>query len=106
MSRIVGGFRLAVFRGDAGSHLAPQGIRDQLTAVADAQDRDAQMKDLRADPGGGVVIHAVGAAGENDAHRVQCPQLLNGGLIAFHFAVYAAFTDSAGDQLVVLTAKI
>ena len=66
--RIVGGFRLAVFRGDAGSHLAPQGIRHQLTAVADSQDRDTQLKNLRADPGGGVVIHAVGAAGENDAH--------------------------------------
>ena len=103
---VVAGFGLAVFRGDAGGNLSAQGVRHQLTAVADAQNGNAQLKNLRADPGRSVIVYAVGTAGEDDAHRVQRPQLLNGCLIAFDFAVYAAFTDSAGNQLVVLTAEI
>ena len=97
---------LAVLGIDAGLDLAAERPRPELTAVADAEDRDAEIKELRADMRGCGIIDAVRSAGEDDTGRVQCPDLLYGCLLALDLAVDTALAHAACDELVVLTAEV
>ena len=56
---------LAEFAGRRSLHLAAQGVGDQLAAVAQAQYRDAQLKDLRINFGRIFSVDAVRATGED-----------------------------------------
>ena len=56
---------LAEFAGRRSLHLAAQGVGDQLAAVAQAQYRDAQRKDLRINFGRIFSVDAVRATGED-----------------------------------------
>ena len=100
---------LAVFPGSVllgGGDQAAQGVGHQLTAVADAQNGDAPGEDFRVHLGGSVQIDAVGTAGEDNPDGVHGFQLRQGRGVRFDFTVDAALTHPAGDQLVVLAAKV
>ena len=56
--------------------------------------------------GGGLQIDGVGAAGEDDADGIHGLQLRQGCGVGLDLAVHAALTDAAGDELVVLAAKV
>ena len=70
----------------------------QLHAVADAEDGEAGLED----PGGGlrgaVVVDGGGAAGEDEAARVEALDLLPGGVVGDELAVDVALADAAGDE--------
>ena len=103
------GLGLAVLPGGivlGGGDPAPQGVGHQLAAVADAQDGDAQFKEGGVHVGGGIVIDAVGAAGEDEADGGQAADLLQGQGVGLDLAVHPALTDPAGDELVILAAEV
>ena len=103
---VINGFCLAVFRGGAGRHLTAESIRHQLTAIADAQDRDTHFKNFFGDMRRFFIVNAVRTAGEDNAHRFPCCNFLQRCGIANHFAVNAAFPHASGNKLIVLTAEI
>ena len=86
--------------------LAPQQVGHQLAAVADAQNGHAPGENFRVHLGGGVQIHAVGAAGEDDADGIHGLQLREGSGVGLDFAVHAALPHPAGNELVVLSAEV
>ena len=85
---------------------AAQSVGDELAAVANAQNGHAPGKDLGIHMGGLLQIDGVGAAGEDDADGVHGLQLAEGRGKRLDFAIDIAFTDAAGDQLVILAAEI
>ena len=78
----------------------------QLAAVADAQDGDAQLEDLRIGLGRLGIVYAVGPAGKDNADGVHRLDLRQRGGVGLDLAVYAAFPDSPGDKLIILTSEI
>ena len=106
---IVVGLGLAVLPGGVVlglGDLAPQQMGHQLAAVADAQNGHAPGENFRVHLGGGVQIHAVGAAGEDDADGIHGLQLREGSGVGLDFAVHLALPHPAGDELVILSAEV
>ena len=86
--------------------LTAQRVRHQLAAVANAQDGNAQPEHRRVNVGRFLQIHAVGAAGENDAHGRKGANLVQGRGIRLDLAVDVLLPHPSGDQLIVLSAKV
>ena len=106
---IIEGLRLAILPGGillGGCDLSPKGMGHQLAAVADTQNGHSQPKDLRVHMGRLLIVDAVGSSGKNDAHRIKCPDFLQGNGIGLYLTVDVALPDTAGDKLVILTAEI
>ena len=100
LSVLPGGILLG--RGDETAQM----VGHQLAAVADTQDGHAPGENFGVHLGGSVQIDAVGATGEDDADGVHGFQLRQGGGVRLYLAVNAAFPHPAGDELVVLAAKV
>ena len=101
--------RLAVLPGGIlrGRHnAAAQIVGQELAAVANAEDGNPQLENLRVRLRGRGIIHAVGTAGKDNADGVQRLDFLKGCGIGLDLAVYAAFPDAAGNELVILAAEI
>ena len=103
------GARLAVLprgvvlrRGDA----AAQRLRQQLAAVADAEDGQAEREDRRIDGGRAGRVNRARAAGEDDADGVEGADGRKRRIVRQHLAVNVALAHAAGDELVVLAAEI
>ena len=102
-----GHVNFAVLGGFGGDDAALCHPADELGAVADAQNRDAQLQHHGIVVGGGHIEYAVGAAGEDDALIVPGLDFLRGdGIERFDLRVDMEIPDSAGDQLIVLTAEV
>ncbi len=100
---------LAVFAGGIllrGDDLAAQLRRDELAAVADAQDRHAQREHTLVGMGRTGGVDAVRPAGENDSDGVKSAYLLKAHAVGLYLTVNAALADTAGDELVILPAEI
>ena len=102
----MGQLRLAIFPGVGLAALAAQQVHHQLQTVADAQHRHAHRQHLRVDHGSTLVEHRGRAAGENDGVRSKGTDLIHGHAEGLDLAVYAALTDAASHQQVVLAAEI
>ena len=103
------GFGFAVFaRGIVlcGSDLAAQMVGDQLTAVADAENRQPEGEDLRVDLGRTFGVDALRTAGEDEADGVVFHQLAKRRGAGLDLAVYVCLAHAACDELVILPAKI
>ena len=87
-------------------HPAAQVVGQQLAAVADAQDGDAQLEDLRIGLGRLGIVYAVGTAGEDDADGVQGLDIGQGRGVGLDLAVHIALPDAPGDELVILSAEV
>ncbi len=85
---------------------AAQQVHHQLHAVADAQHGDAHFKESLIHHGSALVKHGGGAAGEDQGVGGKGTHLVQGDAVGFDLAVHAALADAAGDQQVVLAAKI
>ena len=106
---VVVGLGLAVLPGGillGGGDLTAKGVGHQLAAIADTQHRHPQLKDGGVHMGGLLVVHTVGAAGEDKADGLHGFQLLQRGGIGLNLAVHAALTDPAGNELIVLAAEV
>ena len=89
-----------------GRDLAAEGVSYELAAVADAEYGYAELEYLGVDLGGGLLIHAVGAAGEDYADRLLRFYLLERGGVRLYLAIHAAFTHAPCDKLIILTAEV
>ena len=106
---IVISFGFAVFTGGiilGRRYLTTQIVSKELAAVANAEHRNAQLKDSGINLRRVDFVDTAGASGENDANgRIRFDSLYRHG-IGMHLAVDIALTDPPGDQLVILSAEI
>ncbi len=86
------------------SHLSPQHMRHQLSAVTKSQYRYAQFKQFRR--AGGCTCLIAGPAGQDNPLGLHGLDFINLGLIGINFTVHVTFSDASSHQLVVLTAEI
>ena len=78
-----------------------------LHAIADAQDRDPRGEDRRITAERPLVIDTVRTTAENDALDIpQRTDLLQRHRMRMQLRIHMKLTNSAGNQLVVLTAEI
>ena len=97
---------LAVLTLGSAADMTAQQVHHQLAAVADAQHRHAPAEDLGVDGGRILQINAVGAAGEDNALGILGLDDRKIGFIGIDLAVDIIFSDAAGNQLIVLSAKV
>ena len=97
---------LSILADRSGGYLSAQLVCHQLGAIADAQDRNTQIKNRLINVGGFLQIYAVGTAGKDDALGIHFFNGLQRHSIGVHFAVDIAFADTAGNQLIILTAEV
>ena len=81
-------------------------MREELTAVAYAQNGHAETVHTGIHMGRTGLIDAVRAAGENDADRGKGFYLFQRRAEGLDFAIDVALTDTAGDKLVILSAEV
>ena len=101
-----GEFHMAVFLGGRLRNGAAQHVSHELCAVADAQHRNAQIQNVGGVMGRALQIDAVRATGEDNAFIASFRNLGKGSGIGQNFTVDMVVADAAGNQLVVLAAKV
>ena len=89
-----------------GGDLPTQGVGHELTAVADAQNRYPPGENRPVNPGRAVQVDGVRPAGEDDADGVHRPQFSQRSGPGLHLAVHIALPHPAGNELIVLSAKV
>ena len=102
------GFQLnfAVFADGSGFNRSVFHPGDQLTAVADTENGNAELEYFRCVMRRLLVIDAVWSACEDDTLIVALFDFVKGNGVGEDFGVYVVVTHSAGNQLIVLTAEI
>ena len=92
------------------AHAAADGaaelLGDQLGAVADAQDRDAELVDRRVERRRTVDVDALGTAGQDQRRRPALGDLGGGDAVGHDLRVHGQFAHPAGDQLGVLGTEV
>ena len=78
----------------------------ELPAVADAEDRKAEVKDFRGDGGSVFLIDALGAAGENQAGRPKFFDLRKRGFRVENAGGKAEVFESAADEVTGLGTEV
>ncbi len=97
---------VAVFAVRAAGDVAAEHLAHELHAVADAEDREAHLEDARVRVGRALRLHAVGAAGQDDADDAIGAQGLRRDAEGIDAGVDVAFTDAARDDLGQLRTEI
>ena len=85
---------------------AVEQMRDQLHAVADPQNRDAELEERPFGMRRTVVVDALRPARQDDADRRPAADLVDGQRERMNFAVDPLLAQAARDQLRELTAEI
>ena len=81
-------------------------VGHQLSAVADAEHRDAELEDLSVIGRRRGVVDRVRTAGEDDALVAFRLDLFDGRRVIQDFRVHVLFAHTAGDELVVLPTEV
>ncbi len=97
---------MAVFTFAGRYNLSPEVTGQELHAIADAEDRNAQFEEGFLYCWRAVIINGFGAARENYALRVIFPDGFNIHVKGMQFAIYMGFTDTPRNQLGVLGTEI
>ncbi len=93
--------------GDAGPIDAPAEILGhELHAVADAEDRHAEVEQARIDPGRALRVDGGRPAREDERARVAAPYLLGGDPVRDELRVHTTLAHASRDQLRVLAAEV
>jgi hypothetical protein len=87
-------------------HLTAQELRTELHAVADAQDRNAQVEDARVALGRVRLVNATRAAAENDPLGLELAEFFDRRVRAHQLGEDALLPHPAGDELNVLRPEI
>ena len=98
--------RLAVLADRGSFYAAVQQIGHQLGTVTNSQNRDPQLEDFLRTSGRVLSVYAVGPSCKNDALRIHFLNLFKAHSTGVDFAVHIAFSDSSGNQLIVLSAEV
>ena len=96
----------AVFTLGGTVHLAAQLMHHQLAAVANTQNGHAPAVNFGVTGSGSGQIHAVGAAGKNNAFGVLFLDFGKIGFIRVDLTIYIALAHAAGNELIILAAKV
>ncbi len=99
-------FCMAIFRDRRCFDFTFEKICHQLGAIADAKHRNAKFKQLWIIGQRIFQVDTVWSAGQNDALRIHFLQLFQRCCIGMNLTVYVIFTDPAGNQLLILSAKV
>ena len=103
------GLRLAVLACgvlSGSGHFPAEILRHELAAVADAEDWDSEPEDLRIYLRRTFSVHALRAAGEDDADGVKGTDLIHGHCVRLDFAIDIALAHAARNELIILSSKI
>src|SRR5262249_59578717 len=87
-------------------HLAAEHLAGELYAVTDAQDGDAQVEDGRVAARRAGLVDAGGAAGEDEAARLQRGDAGRRQVVAGQLAEDGLLAHPPGDELAVLRAEV
>ena len=88
-----------VFSLGRGPDLAAEEMGHQLEPVANAQDGDPEVEDPGLGMGSALLVHALGAAGQDDGSGSEFSQALDGGIEREDLGINAQLADFAGDEL-------
>src|SRR4029450_9026198 len=99
-------YGVAVFAVGRRAHLAAELVGKELHAIADGEDGEAGLEDVRRRLRRALVIHGGGPAGDDEAARVEALDLLPGGVVRDELAVDVALADAARDEHRVLGAEV
>ena len=97
---------LAVFTGRRRLHGAAEDMCHELAAVADTEDRHAQLEELCAADSGTLSIYAVRTTRKDNALEIHCFYLVQRECMRMYLTIYIAFSYASGNQLVILAAKV
>lgn len=92
--------------GVAGRDLAAEGPADLLHAVADSQDRDAQLEQGRIGMGGAIGVDAGRSTGEDQSPGIDLADSFDRQVVTHELAEDVFVPDAAGDQLGRLRPKV
>ena len=108
LGRAVGDLQLgaAVLAAHASPDFAAELLGDQLGAVADAEDRDAEVVDRRVERRRAVDVHALRTTGQDERGRWIGGDLGRGDAVRHDLAVHVELADPPGDQLRVLRSEV
>ncbi len=98
--------RAAVFAAIVAAHHAAELLRNQLGAVTDAENRDAELVDGGVEPRCTFDMHALRSPGEHDGARGPIGDLRRGDVVGHDLGVHPQLTYTAGDQLGVLGPEV
>ena len=87
-------------------NFATQCMRHKLHTIAHAKNRNTKFKNLFLNFWRVFFIHAVRTACEDDTLRFQFLNFFQRFVVWIYFAVYVIFTNTARDQLIILTTKV
>ena len=96
----------AVLATHAATDGAAQLLCDQLHAVADAEDGDAELVDGGVERRGALDVHALRAAGQDDRRRLLGGHLGGGDAVRHDLGVDVELAHPPGDQLRVLRSEV
>ena len=96
----------AVFADGTAFHGASAEVGHELKTVANSEHWYSESEKLIGAFGRGVVINAGGTARQNDSDGIHAFDFFNGGIARLYKGVYSAFSDSAGNKLLILTAEV
>ena len=99
-------FGVAVLARGGGFDVAAEVVDDELQAVADAEDGDAEGEERGVGGGGVGVVDGAGAAGEDDAAGRERADLVEGRGAGKDDGEDVELADAAGDELGVLRAEV
>ncbi len=83
-----------------------QTVCNQLRTVTDSQNRNARLKYFFLIMRRSFIINAVRPACEDNPFRIHLLYLLKAQRVRMHLTIYIAFSDSARNQLIILSAKV
>ena len=78
----------------------------ELRTIAQSQHRNSKLEQFLAAGRSAFHIHTVWAASQDNALRIHFFDLFDIGLVRINLTINIALTYTAGNQLVVLTAKV
>ena len=99
-------FRLAIFADWSRRNASAQHMSHQLGTITDSKDRNSHLKDFFFTMRGLLLVYTIRASGENDSLRIHFPDLFQSQCVWMNLTVNIAFSDSSGNQLVILTTEI
>ena len=97
---------MAVLAGVGMFDRAAEYVVEKLHTITDTQHRHAEGEDLLVKTRRALFINAVGAAGEDDAAQAFIRPGGHGSGVVEDLTVYTGLAHAAGDELVVLAAKV
>src|SRR5690606_27038623 len=86
--------------------LAAEQVRRELHAVADPEDRNAELEDAAVDLGSPLLVHARGPAGQDDGARGLRADILERRRARMDLAVDLALAHASRDELRRLRAEV